>query len=224
MTRRKPLLLLGILAVALGVAAGVGYPLLHREPVYGGKPRTYWKHYLASAEYRMVPPPGWLQGLVWKVNPWKSPTLTRMTYMDTCEASFDLLVQMLTDPDPVLRQLVLFTLWTTYGDSPEAWPVYLRATRDPHEDVREQAFKGLEMFRGDWTPAMVEDYLALLSDRDPRVRVMAGSSLTRRPQGREAVARALQQRAKTRTLNADEASLLQEAEKTSRAARPGPSP
>jgi hypothetical protein len=222
MTRRKQLLLLGITPAALAVAGAVGYLLLHREPVYGGKPRTYWKHYLASAEYRMVPPPGWLRGLVWKVNPWKSPTLTGMTQLDTCEASFDLLVQMLPDPDPVLRQLVLFTLWTTYGDSPEVWSVFLRATRDPHEDVREQAFRGLEMFRGEWTPVMVKDYLALLSDPDPRSRGWARSSLTRRPQAREVIARALQQRAKVQTLNADEALVLQELKQTPSAGKLSP--
>jgi hypothetical protein len=222
MTRRR-LVLLGNVLATFGIAAGLGYLLL-QEPLYGGKPRSFWKEYLADAKYEMKPPAGWLQGLVWKVNPWKKPTLTRMTQMDTCEASFDLLVQILTDPDPDLRQLVLFTLSTTYGDSPEAWTVFLRATHDANEDVRFQAFRGFEIFRGNWNPVMVEEYLALLSDRDPQVRGLARSSLTRRPQAREAVAKALQQRAKTRTLNPDEARLLQEAQKPSRMAGTRPSP
>jgi hypothetical protein len=224
MTRRKPLLLLGILAVALCITAGVSYFLLHREPVYGGKPRSYWKEHLAEVEYELVPPPGWLQGLVWKVNPWKKRTVAGSRPLDTCEASFVVLVQMMSDPDRDLRRLSLSAIAAHYRRSPERWAIFLRAIRDPDAGVQWDAISGLEQFRGKWTPGMVEDCLGLLSDRDRRVRQLARSMYPFSSDAREALTRALQHRAKTRTLNANEASLLQELQQTPTAAPEGPSP
>jgi hypothetical protein len=216
MTRRKPLLVLGILAVALGV----GYLLLHREPVYGGKPRSYWKEHLAVFLYEEEPPNGWLARTVWQVNPWKKRTFAGLMPQENCEASFELLAQMLTESDPHFRTLVLWSYSTYYGCSSATWSVFLRMAHDPDGDVRGGAFVAMSFFREPWTPGMTEDYLGLLTGPDPLVRKDAQAWLHQEPRLHEGFVRGLQQR----TLTADEARLLQELHQTLPAAPEGPRP
>jgi hypothetical protein len=223
---RRSLPLLGILLAAFGVAAGVGYLLLHREPVYGGRPRSYWKEHLGIALYTMESPSGRLQELVWKANPWKKRTFAGMMPLETCEASLELLGEMLSDSDPELRLLALFAISVHYGPSPESWQLYLRATFDPDVNVRSDAFLHVCGFSGQWTAAIVEDYLGLLTSGDPSVWELAppGEHIPPYLEAREGISTALQQRAKARTLNAEEVRLLQELQQAGPAARLGPSP
>jgi hypothetical protein len=224
MTRRTRFLL-GTLLAALTAMAGLEYLLLHGEPVYGGKSRSWWKEHLADVQYEMVPPPGWLQGLVWKVNPWKKATFAGMRPLSVCKASPALLADMLADTDADFRYEVVFALGAHYGYSPQSHQTFLRATWDGDGRVRRMAFSGLFFFPQDrsWTPAMSDAYMRLLTDGDPSVR-SAWPHLPQDPQAREAISRALQERAKIQTLNTDEARVLQELQQTPSAAPEGPSP
>jgi hypothetical protein len=211
MTRRKLFLLLGIVLAALGSVAGVGYRLLQREPVHGGKPRSYWREHLAHVEYQVVLPDGWLQELVWLVSPRNKPRVSRWHAQKSCEAPPGLLGEMLADNDHEFRFRALVALRAHYGRSPEVWELLLRAAHDPDELVRREAVAGLLWFDDNrWTPAMVGAYLELLSDLDPSVRATArGYHPTTEQQGLELVCKGLQQRAKVRTLTADETRVLQ---------------
>jgi hypothetical protein len=219
MNRRK-LLLVGILLVALVVAAWVGYWLLQREPVYGGKPRSYWKEQLFNITTEMSPPStGWFAKLVWQANPWKKPTTTAWGAREHCEASAELLAEMLDDPDPEFREMAGSALVLYYPRSPEAWTGFLQSARDRDDRVRHNAFWDLFAYRQRWTPAMIEDFLGLLTDRDTSVRERAWWFLQQEREVKELISKALQQR----TVNADEARLLQELLEASPAAGEGPS-
>jgi hypothetical protein len=205
MTRRKPLLLLGIL---LAVAAGLGYLLLHREPVYGGKPRSYWRDRLVhTRRYAGPPPSGWLARQVWELNPWKPLTVYSMVPHDNCEASAELLVEMLSDPDPDFRHRAAFALSFNYSGAPEAADALVQAAGDSDPGVRRMTAENLAR-QVRWTPAMAEACLALRADSDLLVRESAYHSVGN-PFQEEAVAAILEERAKMGTLALDGSWLLQ---------------
>jgi hypothetical protein len=50
MKKRKPLLSPGLVLVALGV----GYLLLHREPVYGCRLKSWWEEHVADLKCDLI--------------------------------------------------------------------------------------------------------------------------------------------------------------------------
>jgi HEAT repeat protein len=196
MMRRRLLWTVCLPALLVGVpfVLCVSYPRLSREPVYGGKPRSYWKVHLADVQYSLVPPTGWFKRLVWQVNPWKKPAIVGMQTQGKSEASAELLAQMLSDPDPQFRDLVVFTFFPAYGPSPGAWAFFLRAARDRDPEVRMEAYRGLFFVDHHWTAAMNEDYLGLLTDPDPAVRGDARQFVRQDSASLEAISRALRER------------------------------